>query len=91
MSEKPKLLTRKEGSVKKSKRKKSKGLDMPLYEAAKKYVEWHGGTALVGCGIQVQKWPADPPRVYRLAVSFVGKCPPVRMQEGVLVPPKPWE
>lgn len=49
--------------------------DHNLLAAAQHWVHAHGGTIIVGGGIELQQWPGAPMGQYRIAVRCVGRLP----------------
>jgi hypothetical protein len=46
-----------------------------LYRAVIRYVESLGGSALVIGGVEIQSWPMEFDRTYRVAIRCTGKKP----------------
>lgn len=63
------------------KKKKSTALFNRLVKAAQKYVEFHGGTCLVGGPIQILTWPSESKYKYGLVVQMMGRLPTKELEK----------
>lgn len=52
-----------------------------LHDAVKRYVEHHGGTAVIGGNVELIQYPTDAKFNYRIAIRITGK-PPENHGEG---------